>query len=130
MPRSKRTPIDYKPQYSDSMFRPKEVVDSEIESVDLPDDSSTVEASVNSSLQATHERTNERTNERPKVRHSFDVYKDQLLHLTDIQADVFRRTGRKPKVGDLVQEALDTYIDTHLQTTTERRNVRTNDRTG
>jgi hypothetical protein len=52
----------------------------------------------------------ERTNERTKVRHSFDIYRDQLLELSTIQATIFRETGKKPTVGELVQDALDAYI--------------------
>src|SRR5437588_452396 len=63
-----------------------------------------------SSSARTNGRTNGRTDERAKIRHSFDIYRDQLLELADIQADVFRKTGKKPKVGELVQEALDAYI--------------------
>ncbi len=48
--------------------------------------------------------------ERRKVRHSFDIYEDQLVSLADIQAHLYRRNGKKPKVGDLVQQALDAYI--------------------
>ncbi|HEV8636989.1 MAG TPA: hypothetical protein VG370_22440 [Chloroflexota bacterium] len=73
------------------------------------------------------ERPNERTNERSgvepleplsmvqRVRHSFDVRRDQLLDLTGIQIDAFRRTGRKPTMGELVQEALDEYIRARRQ---------------
>lgn len=61
--------------------------------------------------------------ERARVRHSFDVYRDQLLALGDIQTARHRRTGRKPKLGELVQEALDAYIAQHART-----NERTNER--
>ncbi len=44
------------------------------------------------------------------MRHSFDIYEDQLVSLADIQAHLYRRNGKKPKVGDLVQQALDAYI--------------------
>jgi hypothetical protein len=54
---------------------------------------------------------NGRTNERPRVRHSFDVFNDQLQALSEIQAQRYNQTGRKPKMGELVQEALDAYID-------------------
>ena len=47
---------------------------------------------------------------RTKVRHSFDVYRDQLLALGDIQQSVARQQGKRPRLGDLVQEALDSYI--------------------
>lgn len=77
------------------------------------------------SNERTDERTIQRTNERAKVRHSFDVYQDQLLQLSDVQADIYRRTGRKPKIGDLVQMALDAYIERY----NERTNGRTNERT-
>jgi hypothetical protein len=50
-----------------------------------------------------------------RVRHSFDVRRDQLVDLTGIQTDVFRRTGRKPTMGELVQEALDEYIRARRQ---------------
>jgi hypothetical protein len=74
-------------------------------------------------------RTNDapdvRTEARTKVRHSFDVYQDQLLSLAEIQAAVYRRTGKKPKAGDLVQEAIDAYIESHRERTDERSSVRT-----
>jgi hypothetical protein len=62
--------------------------------------------------------------ERSRVRHSFDIWQDQLLGLSEIQADRFSRTGRKPKLGALVQEALDAYITKERK----RTNVRTNER--
>jgi len=64
-----------------------------------------------------NERTIERTNvrkmekaERVKVRHSFDVYKDQLVELQALQLTAVRRGKRKPKLGDLVQQAIDLYL--------------------
>lgn len=66
--------------------------------------------------------------QRKKVRHSFDVYADQLLALADIQATVFRALGQKPKIGDLVQDALDAYIE-RPPASTERPDVRPFDRT-
>jgi hypothetical protein len=58
------------------------------------------------------------------VRHSFDIWQDQLLGLSEIQAERFSQSGRKPKLGELVQEALDAYIATERK----RTNVRTNER--
>ncbi len=58
-----------------------------------------------------------------RVRHSFDVWQDQLLGLSEIQADRFSQTGKKPKLGELVQEALDAYIAKERK----RTNVRTNE---
>jgi len=62
------------------------------------------------------ERTNERTNERSRVRHSFDIYNDQLVSLGDIQIARHRQTGRRPKLGDLAQEALDAFIAANERT--------------
>jgi hypothetical protein len=66
-------------------------------------------------------QTDERKRERTKVRHSFDVFRDQILDLGDIQQALAREQGTKPRLGDLVQEALDNYIKA-------RRNQRTNQR--
>jgi hypothetical protein len=153
MPKAKRAPIDYTPQFGAGIFRSKETIEQELaELADeagtdaggtaneaVPDDGTevTADAVEGSNGKAsgrrpqssrtnggTNERTNERALERSRVRHSFDIWQDQLLRLSEIQADRFSRTGRKPKLGELVQEALDAYI-TKEQT---RTNVRTNER--
>ncbi len=147
MPRSKRAPIDYAPQFG-GIFRPKEAVEHELAELERGTDEETIvgsppprsqattiepetdEASSQvphpsqSHVEITNERSNERTVERTRTRHSFDVWQDQLLALTEIQVERFDRTGRKPKLGELVQEALDTYIAQHPK----RANVRTNER--
>jgi len=149
MPKPKRSPIDYSPQFGGGIFRPKEMVEEELANLegDLPaldEDAeatgsleptpvlSTDQSLIASSLPITtrrsngrtNERMNERANERQRVRHSFDIWQDQLLGLTEIQAERFSRNGRKPKLGDLVQEALDAYITKERK----RTNVRTNER--
>lgn len=58
-----------------------------------------------------NERTSERSKDRTKIRHSFDVYKDQLLSLKEIQLQRELVTGDKTLLGDLVQEALDLLIE-------------------
>jgi hypothetical protein len=63
-------------------------------------------------------RPNERTNERPigrkakrtKVRHSFDIFFDQLIDLQVLQLKSVRRGRRKPRLGDMVQKAIDLYL--------------------
>jgi hypothetical protein len=152
MPKAKRAPIDYTPQFGAGIFRSKETVEQEL--AELADEAVTdtadtanevvpedgagvtadpVEGSENvfgrgsqsaRTNGATNERTNERTLERSRVRHSFDIWQDQLLGLSEIQADRFSRTGRKPKLGELVQEALDAYISKERK----RTNIRTNER--
>jgi len=131
----KRAPIEYKPQFGGGMFRSREEVQSEraaleeddvngIEESDALADKRTVEAQRDGTPRAMSGRTNERTNERTRVRHSFDVGRDQLLALSTIQAQIFGATGKKPKMGDLVQDALDLYIARHNGRTNERTNER------
>ena len=55
-------------------------------------------------------RSNVQTNPRTLVRASFDIFQDQQQALARIQATRFSRTGKKPKMGELAQEALDLYI--------------------
>lgn len=133
MPREQRKPIDYTPQFGGGMFRPKEVVESELAAVESERVGSNTEPSGSTGRKKrTDERTNVRPNQRPatriRVRHSFDIWQDQLLSLTEIQASSFGKTGRKPKVGELVQEALDAYIAKHNDRTNVATNVRTNAR--
>ncbi len=130
----KRSPIEYKPQFG-GMFRSREEVESEraaleendtpeIEQKDTSANERTVEERAYTLPHAMDHRTNERTNERTRVRHSFDVGHDQLLVLSAIQAQIFGATGKKPKLGDLVQDALDLYIAHHNGRTNERTNER------
>lgn len=137
MPRAKRVPIDYKPQFGAGIFRSPDEVAEELAGLvpdaapNEPDTITENEEAVRSRRSRqrdgqSHDRTNyatsERTNERTRVRHSFDIYHDHLLALTEIQTRRFTTTGRKPKLGELVQEALDAYIGK------QQTNVRTNER--
>jgi hypothetical protein len=153
MPKAKRAPIDYTPQFGAGIFRAKETIEQELaELADeaatdagdtaneaVPEDGVEVKAGhiegtdgeapgrrpqSHRTNGAANERANVRTLERSRVRHSFDIWQDQLLGLSEIQADRFSRTGRKPKLGELVQEALDAYITKERK----RTNVRTNER--
>ena len=153
MPKAKRAPIDYTPQFGGGIFRSQETIDKELakladeaateigDTADqiVPEDGAevTVDSVEGGNGQGSRQRlrssrtngsANERTNERPlqrnRVRHSFDIWQDQLLGLSEIQADRFSRTGRKPKLGELVQEALDSYITKERKRTNERTNER------
>jgi hypothetical protein len=62
----------------------------------------------------TSERTNVRTNkikERIKIRHSFDIYQDQLFDLQALQLAFLRKGKSKMKLGVMVQEAIDMYLE-------------------
>ena len=153
MPKVKRAPIDYTPQFGAGLFRSKKTIEQELAELadkaatDAGDMSNEVVAEDGAEVTAnpvargnvkasgrhpqpsrtngvTNERTNERSLERSRVRHSFDVWQDQLLGLSEIQADRFSRTGRKPKLGELVQEALDAYITKERKRASERTNER------
>ncbi len=140
----KRAPIDYTPVFGGGVFRAKEAIAEELAAetdawnaagtqdvVDVvvrtlpPPDPTVLSRPINRSTV----RTNERTNERFIVRHSFDIGQDQLLALAEIQMDRFQQTGRKPKLGPLVQEALDAYIAKQRRQQGGRTNERTNERT-
>jgi hypothetical protein len=55
-------------------------------------------------------RTSGRVNERAVIRASFDIFQDQQHALAEIQTARFKKTGKKPKMGELAQEAFDLYI--------------------
>jgi hypothetical protein len=144
MARGKRSPIDYKPQFGGGIFRPMEEVEEDLAQLEQQPESASSDMSASQEPEKTVERSNVRTNdrtveasngqttrptaepppERVRVRHSFDVYRDQLFSLTAIQIALFSKTGKKPKLGDLVQEALDAYISSHRDRTDERSNER------
>ncbi len=54
--------------------------------------------------------TGGRLDERTKVRHSFDVFLDQLDDLREIALARQKAARRRVLLGDLVQEALDAFI--------------------
>ncbi len=58
----------------------------------------------------TNEPLNERSIVRKKIRHTFDVFPDQLLSLRRITVEREDRFGKRVLLGDLIQEALDLLI--------------------
>ena len=123
MPRSKRPPIAYKPQFAGDIFRPKDVVDAELGDAPAERPAETEPEAERPNSRTTgrpSERPDERPNDRVRIRHSFDIYRDQLVALADIQIAAFRRSGRKPPIGELVQAALDEYIEKQTERPDER----------
>jgi len=91
--------------------------------------SKTVERSnIEKSVPSGQQKRTANVQARARVRHSFDVGQDQLHALAEIQARIFSETGKKPKLGDLVQEALDLYITRQGKRSNERTVERTNGR--
>jgi hypothetical protein len=74
-------------------------------------------------LQKTNGRTNEqkikKPNERKIERHSFDIFSDQKMGLDELQLILYRKQGKKPKIGSLVREAIDDLLKKHKN---ERKN--------
>lgn len=66
----------------------------------------------------TNEQNNERLNvqrnetelERLVIRHTFDIFEDQLVDLKRLQIEAMQQKRRKRKLGQMVQIALDQYI--------------------
>lgn len=56
------------------------------------------------------ERTNVRKRKRVRIRHAFDIFEDQLRSLHTIQLEAVQASKRKPKLGEMVQQALDLYL--------------------
>jgi hypothetical protein len=74
------------------------------------------ERSFDRTFERPNERSNERSNARPvkvkreKIRHTFDIYRDQLVTLQMIQLDKFQAGKKKPKLGKMVAEGIDLFI--------------------
>ena len=78
--------------------------------------------------QKTNERTNaqkiKKSNERKIERHSFDIFSDQKMGLDELQLMLYRKHGKKPKIGSLVREAVDDLFKKYKN---ERKNECTKD---
>jgi hypothetical protein len=56
------------------------------------------------------ERTNERYIKRRKIRHTFDIFADQLMSLREISIEEEKNMGERVLLGELAQQALDMFI--------------------
>jgi len=59
-----------------------------------------------------NERLNERTvkQKRERIRHTFDIYRDQLISLQMIQLEKVQAGKKKPKLGKMVSDGIDLFI--------------------
>ncbi len=64
---------------------------------------------------------------RRKIRHTFDIYDDQLQAMHTVQLEAVQAGKRKPTLGDMVQNALDDYFAKRNSKEAERTNGRTNE---
>ncbi len=74
------------------------------------DEQTAIQATTKPSNEPTNERRNLRLNQREKIRHTFDIYKDQLLSLRQVTLEREATFGDRVLLGDVVQEALDMFI--------------------
>ena len=74
---------------------------------------------INQDQKRTFERSNERTMERTnvplrqnrvRIRHTFDIYQDQLVALQGIQFEKVQAGKKKPKLGKMVSDGIDLYL--------------------
>jgi hypothetical protein len=47
---------------------------------------------------------------RLKVKQGFQVYKDQVITLSELQFETYKHTGKKPQIGEFIRAALDDFI--------------------
>jgi hypothetical protein len=69
-----------------------------------------VEISKDQTMEPPDELTNVSLINRTKIRHTFDIYGDQLLSLREIAIEQEKMFGERVLLGDLVQQALDMLI--------------------
>jgi len=93
------------------------------------------------SLEATDQRNKQRTvrptkqptievsNNRMMIRHTFDIFDDQLQALYLYQLECVQNGSHKPKMGDMIQEALDGYLAKQGVGKNDLKNERSNDPT-
>ena len=101
-----------------------------------PSQKRTFERSLEATNEVSHERTveptkhatNERAQQRTKIRHTFDIFTDQLQGLHQVQLEILQAEIKKPKLGDMVQEALDDYLVKQGITINEPKTERSNER--
>ena len=72
-----------------------------------------IEVTNNKTNEPPFERKNERLKARTKIRHTFDIFADQLLTLREISIEEEKITGDRVLLGDLAQQALDMFISKH-----------------
>lgn len=65
---------------------------------------------IHTTKQRSNVRTNERLKERRKIRHTFDIFADQLISLREIAIEQEILFGERVLLGDLVQQAIDMLI--------------------
>src|SRR5215210_1620985 len=98
---------------SESAFfrRPQDKAQDGAESANtLPSQPSSQAVDAEPEGEQTFKRTDVQRNVRTVVRASFDIFHDQQQALAEIQTARFKETGRKPKMGELAQEAFELYI--------------------
>lgn len=61
-------------------------------------------------IEPTNERLIQRSTVRKKIRHTFDIFADQLMSLRELSIEQEKTFGDRVLLGDLAQQALDQFI--------------------
>ena len=67
------------------------------------------------SFQRSNVPTDEPTEPRVIIRHTFDIYDDQLRELHSIQLKAVQSGKKKPKIGAMVRKAIDEFFENHAE---------------
>ena len=86
------------------------------------------EQTMERTVEPTHHPTNGRTFQRTKIRHTFDIFADQIQALHQLQLEYIQAGGLKPKLGDMIQEALDDFLTKKGIRKKEQKTERSNER--
>lgn len=76
-----------------------------------PNEGRGIDRSDERTSEVSDERTNVRQADRRQIRHAFDIYEDQLLSLQELQLKAVQSGKRKPRLGRMVEKALDLLLD-------------------
>lgn len=106
---SKRVPLDTNQFHVDLPPVRRDPLDTLIPQLPPVSNSNTEAKNVHSDVR-TNERTTVQKPIRLIIRHAFDIYSDQLYGLQAIQLEAVQNGKKKPKLGTMVQKALDLYL--------------------
>jgi len=109
---TKEDNTNYQPQSPTPSFK-TEVINLEAQNESNQDQKRTNVLSDERTDGRPNDGTNGRTFVKPKrqkIRHAFDIYQDQLFALQMRQLEAVQKGKRKPKLGKMVQDAIDLYL--------------------
>ena len=61
-------------------------------------------------VERSESQISEAETDRQIIRHTFDIFQDQLQSLHSLQLKAIQKGKKKPKLGQMVREAIDAYL--------------------